>query len=150
LAGKSAHVFGVQLFLPLPHVLNVPPPPHVSGALQVPHWTTSPQPLPVGPHETLRSAHVRAHAPPPPPLDDDDDAPPSGLMFPTMLPGGAPDELPPASGGSSTKWLSPSDPHAASASTAPKRHPPARCQETRAIVALPRAIRNTGHVAAVS
>jgi hypothetical protein len=36
-AGKSLHVFGVHVFLPLPHVLDVPPPPHVSGALHVPH-----------------------------------------------------------------------------------------------------------------
>jgi hypothetical protein len=37
LFGKSAHVFGLHEFEPVPHVLAFPPPPHVSGAAQVPH-----------------------------------------------------------------------------------------------------------------
>jgi hypothetical protein len=34
-----------------PHWPDVPPPPHVSGDVQVPHWISLPQPSPAGPQE---------------------------------------------------------------------------------------------------
>jgi hypothetical protein len=62
-AGKSVHVFGVQLDRPVPHLLGLPPPPHFSGAWQVPHWISFPQPSPAGPQSSPRSAHVRWQLP---------------------------------------------------------------------------------------
>jgi hypothetical protein len=42
-----------------PHLLGVPPPPQVCGGVQVPHWSTPPQPSPAGPHSTACCAQVR-------------------------------------------------------------------------------------------
>ena len=42
----------------LPQTPGVPPPPQVEGALQVPHWSSPPQPSPAGPHWMLCCAQV--------------------------------------------------------------------------------------------
>jgi hypothetical protein len=48
-----------------PHCPFTPPPPHVSGEAQVPHWIRFPHPSPAGPHANPCSAHVfGVHAPP--------------------------------------------------------------------------------------
>lgn len=52
-APRAAHVAGVQ-----PQTFGVPPPPHVSGAVQVPHSMVPPQPSDAEPHTAPCSAHV--------------------------------------------------------------------------------------------
>jgi hypothetical protein len=39
-------------------VNGVPPPPQVSGAVQLPQSITPPQPSPIGPHVAFADAHV--------------------------------------------------------------------------------------------
>ncbi len=41
-----------------PQTLGVPPPPQVSGSVQVPHCRTSPQPSPIGPQLAATEAQV--------------------------------------------------------------------------------------------
>jgi hypothetical protein len=71
----SAHVFAVHVDMPpspvvdpLPQWLGTPPPPHVSGEVQVPQSTRPPQPSPCMPHVASSSAQVfLVHGPVPVP-----------------------------------------------------------------------------------
>lgn len=70
-----SHDRGVQSSV-RPQTLGVPPPPQVSGAVQLPHWRRPPQPSAMGPHEPSTSSQVfgtqslppphRLGSPPPP------------------------------------------------------------------------------------
>jgi hypothetical protein len=60
-----AQVSGAQLGAP--HLFAMPPPPHVSGATQVPQLRRLPQPSGMLPQSALRAAHVVAVQIPPPP-----------------------------------------------------------------------------------
>jgi hypothetical protein len=53
----AAQVVGTQPEVP-PQELDVPPPPHVAGEVQVPHWISPPQPSLAGPQLSPQSAHV--------------------------------------------------------------------------------------------
>jgi hypothetical protein len=60
-APACAQVRGVHEPLPLPlppHVNSVPPPPQLSGDVQLPQSTWPPQPSPIGPHIAFCDAHV--------------------------------------------------------------------------------------------
>ncbi len=56
----DAHVIGVQTKPPSdsPHWPGTPPPPHVSGVVQLPQLSDPPQPLPAGPHMMFCEAQV--------------------------------------------------------------------------------------------
>jgi hypothetical protein len=96
------HVFGVHGGLP--HTLALPPPPHVSLLLHVPHWMTPPQPSPIGPQFAFSLAHVFFTHEPLPASGFVD----GGMNVPTG--GGAPASSIPALG--STNSLESPEPHA--------------------------------------
>jgi hypothetical protein len=63
-----AHAFGVFVhWLPPPHWLGAPPPPHTSGEVQVPHARMPPQPSAIGPQAPAGHFVSGTHAPPPSP-----------------------------------------------------------------------------------
>jgi hypothetical protein len=63
----TAAVAGTQAAMP-PHLKWVPPPPQVSGAVQVPQLRVPPQPSPISPQLALTMAQVRGvHVPAPDP-----------------------------------------------------------------------------------
>ncbi len=48
----------------MPHWLGTPAPPHVAGAVHIPHMMTLPQPSPAGPQPMFCCMHVSGmHAP---------------------------------------------------------------------------------------
>jgi hypothetical protein len=51
---SSGQVYGMQ-----PHFFDMPPPPHVSGGTQRPHWMVPEQPSETSPQLAPISAHVR-------------------------------------------------------------------------------------------
>jgi hypothetical protein len=59
--GVGVHVF------PPPHTLGVPAPPQTAGDVQVPHWTTPPQPFAIGPHAFAGHVVIGVHPLMPPP-----------------------------------------------------------------------------------
>jgi hypothetical protein len=74
-----------------PHWLGTPPPPQVVGDVHCPHWTTSPQPLAIGPHAFaghVVTVGVQPVSPPPPPQTFGCPPPPqtSGAVQPTPQP----------------------------------------------------------------
>src|SRR5262245_51289237 len=54
----SAQVIGVH-----PHFFEMPPPPHVAGAVHCPQWIVPPHPSGAVPHSALRSSQVIGRQP---------------------------------------------------------------------------------------
>src|ERR1700733_7779710 len=59
LKASPAHVFGTHaLPSPCQHTLDTQPPPHISGAVHVPHCSAPPHPSPAGPQLIPCAEHV--------------------------------------------------------------------------------------------
>jgi hypothetical protein len=84
---SSAHVIGTHAEPPL-QTPGVPPPPHVCGGVQVPHWIRFPQPSPAGPQEMFCCAQDSGTQLDFPPQTPDTPPPPhvcGGVQLPQLV-----------------------------------------------------------------